>query len=114
MSDNVTDLPSAARFDPPSGDPFLDEVEVLILRSLAEAVEFDREVPLHTAVGMAIARTVYIRAQGRSEQAVLHHGQFIAQAMIAVRMMSARQRTKLRHPSRTRVEMQRLLDGESI
>lgn len=111
MQDNVREL-VIARVPPPSGDPYLDSVEAEILRYLAEFIEFDREPRLHQALGMAVARTLYLRAQGPPEAEVRHHGQFIVHAIAVVQRLSSRKRAKLMHPSGTRADAQRLLDGE--
>lgn len=103
-----------ARVPQPTGDPFLDSVEMAILRNLAESIDFEREGPLHQAVGLAMARTLYLRAQGDAEAEVRHPGRFVASAMIVLRKMSDRQRGKLRHPARNRAEMQTLLDGVAL
>jgi hypothetical protein len=109
--DNVREL-IITRVEPPSGDPFLDSVEIAILRCLTECIEHERDLMLHQAIGLAWARALYLRAQGRPETEIRHHGKFIADATIVIRKLSSRQRAKLLHPTSTRADAQRLLDGE--
>lgn len=111
MADNVRSLPSN-QLPPPTGNPFIDEVEASILRNLAESICFAKESSLHQAVGLAEARSRYLRLHDEASP-VPHHGSYIATAVILIRRLSDRQQAKLRHPARSREEMQILLEGGS-
>lgn len=102
MGDVVT-LPTLPA---PTGDPFLDELELLVVRMLLDRVDHPHR---GWPVGLARARELYLH----------HHpdlgspadpGRFLQVTDRAVRLLSPSDRSRLRHPACTRAHAHRLLE----
>lgn len=109
MEPNVVELVPAKPLPPPSGDPFLDALELLIFRTVAGHKENPTANTLPIAVGMVCARALYAGAPAPTDV-----GEYLLIVQRHVDRLSTRQRAKLRHPSRNREEAQLLLLGEHL
>lgn len=115
MSDNVVEVafPTADPFPPQTGDPFLDTLEVEIVRGVVEMVH--AAVPIGFTAGLARARTSYLGLHPElvGDGPIPSGGRFIASVLIRIRELPEREQAKLRHPARDRAAIQLIMEGRN-
>lgn len=113
----VLDLPPRVEIPGPTGDEHVSRLEMMIVHLLVHHVDHKDEKSLFVALGVAHARKIYIAAgepTWAAEMAVPGPNEYISVMTARIATLHPRQREKLRHPSRDRREMQRILEGENL
>lgn len=101
---NVTPIPGRVELPPVPENPVVAAIERRIIQLLAHRVDFDSKHGLYAALGHAEARAIVL------DEPMSGASPFVSNMMARVASLSKRQREKLRHPSRNRAEMQRILE----
>lgn len=109
-------LPPAVPVPPVPKHEYLQAVEALIIRQLVAHVQDGNEKALFVAYGLANARAIWI-SQNNVDMTqpgwIGAPDSFLSVMVAKVKVLSSRQRNKLRHPSRKRADQQRLLESEN-
>lgn len=111
----IESLPTRVVIPPPLDYPVTDRIEQRIIVLLTHHVDFQNPYALHVASGLAEARSLYLVygfAQPPAEDITvfLDSTDYISTLMARIANISARQREKLRLPTRTRQEQQAILE----
>lgn len=109
-------LPPKVPVPPVPEHEYLQAVERMIIHHLVAYAQDDNTKALFVAFGLANARAVWL-AQNNTDMTqpgwIGAPDSFISVMTSKVKALSARQRNKLRHPSRKREDQQRILEREN-
>lgn len=109
-------LPPKVPVPPVPEHEYLQGIERLLVQHLVSHVQDGNGKALFVAFGLAQARAVWISQNDVDTTKPGWIGapdSFLAVMTAKVKALSARQRNKLRHPSRKRADQQRILEGEN-
>jgi hypothetical protein len=112
MTATVMQFPSTTPPPEPTGDKFLDLIEMRIIREVVLYVQ--NGVNLGRAAGLSTARTDYMTLNEIHQERGTEPNEYLSLLVIAVKKLSPRQQSKLKHPARRRDEAQRVLLGEQV
>jgi hypothetical protein len=101
----VLPVPARAPLPPVPEDPVVAAIERRIIEVLTTRVDFNNQSALFVAWGHAEARAMLLQEPARNAVT------FVSDLMARIASLSKRQREKLRHPTRTREEQQRILEA---
>jgi hypothetical protein len=100
----VIELPRRVVVPPPHESPDVQLLEQRIIVLLTHKIDFKRQEALLVAAGVAQARSLLLKeSSGVAEE-------YVSILMARIAHLSRRQREKLRHPTRTRAEQQKILE----
>lgn len=100
-------VPARVVVPAPLDEGFSDSLERRIIVLLTHRIDFQRPQALYVALGLAEARSYWLRETDRDPG---DPQDYVSTLMGRIAVLSKRQREKLRHPTRTRAEQQAILE----
>lgn len=106
----IINFPTADPVPASTGDAYLDDLEMQLIRGVAGYVQVGWPASLRAGRKLAERRHDYLLAHPELPQPVGDSARYLSSLVIAIKKLPPRQQAKLRHPARSRGEAQIVIE----